>query len=270
MRVAFLVRRVSLVAVLSATCPVLAEAQANDAALTPPATSESDTVDEPCDKHGISTVVRCVFHDLGQFTRGRSRVVLGAGASLTLVSLLLDDRIAQAWRDDDQDGAVDLAEHLGEGGLHSGIPAAVYLIAKATDQTEAAELSVTLIRAHVVSSVVTRSLKLLPRPRPYQHAATPTKGSFPSGHTSATFATATVLQRRWGWRAGVPAFTMATYVAASRLQNLHYLSDVVFGATIGIASGLSVDLPGLPGRVSPLVRPGAVGFSLDLSGSLKP
>jgi membrane-associated phospholipid phosphatase len=56
-----------------------------------------------------------------------------------------------------------------------------------------------------------------------------------------TFAAATVLQRRLGYRAGIAAYAIASYVAASRLHdNRHYLSDVVFGAAMGIVIGRSV------------------------------
>ena len=68
-----------------------------------------------------------------------------------------------------------------------------------------------------------------------------TQFSFPSGHSASSFATATVLQRNLGWKAGVPAYAMATFVAASRVQvKRHYLSDVTMGAAIGIIAGRSV------------------------------
>jgi membrane-associated phospholipid phosphatase len=55
-----------------------------------------------------------------------------------------------------------------------------------------------------------------------------------------TFASATVLQRHFGWK-GAIAYTAAAYVAASRLhENRHYLSDVVFGAAIGTVAGRTV------------------------------
>ena len=58
-----------------------------------------------------------------------------------------------------------------------------------------------------------------------------------------TFATATVLQRDLGWKVGVPAYGLATYVAASRIQDKrHFLSDVTFGAAIGIVAGRSVTI----------------------------
>ncbi len=37
--------------------------------------------------------------------------------------------------------------------------------------------------------------------------------SFPSGHASATFATAMVLQEHYGWKIGVPVFAAAAYTA---------------------------------------------------------
>jgi membrane-associated phospholipid phosphatase len=58
--------------------------------------------------------------------------------------------------------------------------------------------------------------------------------SFPSGHTSNAFALATVAERHYGWKAGVPAYVVASLVAVSRLQrNKHHLSDVVAGAAVG-------------------------------------
>ena len=73
--------------------------------------------------------------------------------------------------------------------------------------------------------------------------------SFPSGHASVTFATATVLQRHFGWK-GALAYSVAAYVAASRLhENRHHLSDVVFGAAVAAVAGRTVT----PGSTAPEV-----------------
>lgn len=65
--------------------------------------------------------------------------------------------------------------------------------------------------------------------------------SFPSGHASATFATATVLQRHYGWKLGLPFYALGVYTAASRIHDKkHWLSDTVMGATIGVAAGRAV------------------------------
>jgi membrane-associated phospholipid phosphatase len=63
--------------------------------------------------------------------------------------------------------------------------------------------------------------------------------SFPSGHAASAFVGAAFLQRRYGWRFGVPAYALATYVGWSRVEaDRHHPSDVVAGAAIGIGANL--------------------------------
>jgi membrane-associated phospholipid phosphatase len=65
--------------------------------------------------------------------------------------------------------------------------------------------------------------------------------SFPSGHASAAFSWATVLGRHYGPKLGVPAYTLASLIALSRLPHKsHYLSDVVAGAALGHVVGRTV------------------------------
>lgn len=69
------------------------------------------------------------------------------------------------------------------------------------------------------------------------HTPSPHDYSFPSGHSFVSFASATVLwkrNKRWGMGAGV----FALCVAFSRLYLfMHYPSDVVAGAFLGIGIG---------------------------------
>jgi membrane-associated phospholipid phosphatase len=65
--------------------------------------------------------------------------------------------------------------------------------------------------------------------------------SFPSGHTSNAFAWATVGARHYGAKVGIPAYIVAALIGVGRMEkNVHYLSDVVAGATLGCLVGLTV------------------------------
>lgn len=65
--------------------------------------------------------------------------------------------------------------------------------------------------------------------------------SFPSGHSAGAFCVAPVLAEHVGWKTGAAAGVAAIGVAAGRIQHRrHYLSDVLFGAGIGIAVGRAV------------------------------
>ena len=64
--------------------------------------------------------------------------------------------------------------------------------------------------------------------------------SFPSGHTSTSFAAATTLSLNYPeWYVVVPAFAWAGTVGYSRMHlGAHYPSDVIGGAVIGSASAV--------------------------------
>lgn len=61
--------------------------------------------------------------------------------------------------------------------------------------------------------------------------------SFPSMHTSVSFTAAGFIQRRYGWKWGIPAYIVSTYVGWSRVYGKkHDWWDVAAGAVIGAGS----------------------------------
>ncbi|AFL82619.1 membrane-associated phospholipid phosphatase [Aequorivita sublithincola DSM 14238] len=63
--------------------------------------------------------------------------------------------------------------------------------------------------------------------------------AFPSGHTAEAFSGASFIQRRYGWKFGVPAYLVAGYVGVSRLEGhnpRHDGWDVLAGTIVGIGS----------------------------------
>lgn len=101
----------------------------------------------------------------------------------------------------------------------------------------------------LTAAVVTEAVKFaVHRPRPYityTDDLVPVKTtvgySFPSGHTSLTFAVATSLSlSSKKWYVATPSMLCAAGVAFSRLYlGVHYPSDVLTGMAVGILSGFA-------------------------------
>ena len=87
-------------------------------------------------------------------------------------------------------------------------------------------------RALVWSTVFSSVMKVsFGRPRP---GNSDSHLSFPSGHSTTAFTTATSLTYAYGWKAAVVAYPLATFVGLSRMSDdVHWGSDVVAGAFVG-------------------------------------
>ncbi|CAL66190.1 MULTISPECIES: phosphatase PAP2 family protein [Christiangramia] len=63
--------------------------------------------------------------------------------------------------------------------------------------------------------------------------------SFPSGHTSTVFHSAGYIHRRYGFKYSIPAYALAGFTAASRIDSKkHDILDVLAGTAIGLGSNL--------------------------------
>ncbi|MDE7345836.1 MAG: phosphatase PAP2 family protein [Muribaculaceae bacterium] len=93
--------------------------------------------------------------------------------------------------------------------------------------------------------------------------------SFPSGHSAVTFASATYIGRRYGWKWSIPAYALSTYTAWGRVYGRkHHWWDVAAGAAIGAASTLLFTHPYMrkhEAALVPAVSETSVGFAMGFT-----
>jgi membrane-associated phospholipid phosphatase len=129
-----------------------------------------------------------------------------------------------------------------------GTPLTVLTIGFIKNDRETKWKGLEIASSSIATSLITTGLKLgISRDRPfvtYPDLITPyTKAgshSFPSGHTSSAFATATSLSLCYPkWYVIVPAYAYAGTIAYSRMYlGVHYPTDVLFGALIGTGTAI--------------------------------
>jgi membrane-associated phospholipid phosphatase len=178
--------------------------------------------------------------DLRGMVSKPSLLILGTGATVALAVRPNDRHVTQSVADVDAlEDALDPGNGIGSGYVQAAAAAGAWAIGRATHHPLLAATGVDLIEAQLLNGAFTQALKYsVQRTRPDGG-----RYSFPSGHTSAMFATAAVIRQRFGWRAGIAAYALGTYVGAARLgEREHYLSDVVFGAALGTVTGRAVAL----------------------------
>jgi len=129
-------------------------------------------------------------------------------------------------------------KYIGDTPVQVAFSLGTYAWGRAFSEPKVSHLGMDLIQAQLLTEMLVQPLKFaVGRERP-DHS---NNQSFPSGHAAVTFATATVIERHLGWRNSALAYTLASYVAMSRLHdNRHYVSDVVFGAAVGTIAGRTV------------------------------
>lgn len=168
------------------------------------------------------------------------------GGSLLTVFLTIDS-VEDGLGHDLQDETVEdkpLGSMSGLGDLAGQmIPNAIYVGAMYglyyyTDRLEYRSKSIHMLKSTAYTALVTTVMKAIVRePRPDSD----NRDSFPSGHTASAFAFAAVVGTEHEWYWGAAAYTMASFVALSRINdNAHRLHDVVGGAVVGLSYGLSM------------------------------
>ena len=216
----------------------------------------------------VSALTHNLGDDLKHLPRRNSVYWLGGGAALALAIHPADDNINAHFVNHSSDGLWVAGHVIGSTPVVLGSSAAAYILGRMHGDTRLQHLGMDEIEASLLAEGLTQGIKIaVRRDRPPQVDGQQSQTySFPSGHAMITFAAATVLQQHLGYRAAIPTYLVASYVAMSRLHdNRHYASDVVFGAAMGIVVGRSVTFHGRNFYASPLVVPGGGGIQLALA-----
>jgi membrane-associated phospholipid phosphatase len=161
-------------------------------------------------------------------------VPLLAGATATAGAALLDEEVKELGGEDWGD-----AFETGGGPIwSSALVLSLFTAGRFADGRRFRAMSYDLLSAAVVNLGYTELIKVaVGRERPNGED----EKSFPSGHTSNAFALASVVERHYGWKLGLPAYALAAVVGASRIeQDKHHLSDVFAGATLGYLVGTTI------------------------------
>jgi len=212
----------------------------------------------------VSSIFTGLPADFGHLFTLDSALILGATGGVSLPLHANDPAIAQRLYGDGEGAAremLDPGNGIGDGAVQAGAALGIYVIGRFEHSPRVGTIGADLLRAQIVNGVLTQGLKnTIDRTRPDGG-----RHSFPSGHASATFATAAVLQRHLGWKAGLPAYALAGYVGMARMtSDHHFASDVMFGAGIGLIAGRAATFH--VGRqdltVSPALARGSIGISV--------
>lgn len=188
------------------------------------------------DDKPFSRILQNLGHDLVSLPSPDTLIVVGAGGLGALAISGADDNAAE-WAAESKPSFSRLGSVFGDGWMQGTVAGIAYITGRVNGDVKTTHVASDLIRAQVLNGVITSTLKVAvgrERPNGGEH-------SFPSGHTSATFASAAVLNGHFGWKVGVPGYAIAGLVGWTRIRDRsHWVSDAVFGAAIGLAAGRTV------------------------------
>lgn len=238
----------------------LSHAQTNDAA-SPPETAPASSLFEPSSlaplttdslfeqqpagppptpRHtGIQAMAKHIITNFKYLPSIENLYWAGTGGGLALIAHPFDDNVnRKVVGNNTAEHIFKAGEVIGELGTLLGGASAVYAVGRIKDRPKVSHLGMDLIEALAMSEALTQTLKYTTRRERPDGSG---KNSFPSGHAADTFAFATALERHLNWRYSIIGYSLASYVAISRLPaNRHWLSDAVFGSAVGIIAGRTV------------------------------
>jgi len=228
--------------------------------------SKADLKEPPTPEHtGIHALFGNLLEDFKHLPSNQNLLLVAGGGALAMAAHPADIPVNNYMVDHfTQFNAFFAAgKYIGDTPEQIAGAIATYAWGRFRDEPKVSHFGMDLLQAQIMAEILFNPIKLATqreRPDGSDHL------SFPSGHATVTFATATVIERHLGWRKSLLAYAIASYVAASRLHdNRHYVSDVVFGAATGIIIGRSVTWHGRNFYASPMLLRDGAGIQLALA-----
>lgn len=175
--------------------------------------------------------------DVSALPSSTTLAALAVGGVGALVSHPSDDNLS-GWVEQRPSASYSrLGRVAGDGWTQAGVAVGTYVVGLATGHRATTHLGADLIRGQFLTGLITQGLKVgVDRRRPSGG-----RHSFPSGHTSAAFLTAAVVDGHYGWKAGLPAYGFAGFIGWTRIRDdAHWLTDVIIGGTVGVIVGRTV------------------------------
>ena len=163
---------------------------------------------------------------------------LAAGGTLVSYTLSAADTELAEWSAQQPTSSFsEIGAVIGDGWVQGAAALFTYGVGRLHGNAKVAHTGSDLVRAQILNGILTKGLKLaVDRQRPDGGGH-----SFPSGHTAAVFASASVLHGHFGWKTALPAYTLAAFVGWTRLRDeQHWLSDIGAGAAIGVIVGQTI------------------------------
>ena len=210
-----------------------------------------------------------VWEDIKGLPSVRTAVVLGLGAAMAGIS---NDK----WDDDIANNVRKHPERFGSGENHFlDVAASPYVMFAGSGALYGASLffdsprfhdfSLDMMSALTIDEPINFGLKKAFHTRRPNGDA----DGFPSGHMTAAMTAAALLQQHFGLYPALAGYTLAGFVGWHRIDfGKHHLSDVLFGAALGWAVGMSVggtdELPVIQAHFAPLlIRERTPGLGLE-------
>ena len=164
--------------------------------------------------------------------------VIATFGSIVTAAVHPSDDNAAAWAENAGDSSLaSLGNVIGDGWFQAGGAIATYAVGRLAHEPKVTHVGSDLVRGQLLNALLTSAIKVtVDRTRPSGGHY-----SFPSGHSSATFTSAAVLESHFGWKVGAPAYAVGAFVSWCRVRdNAHWVSDTIAGATLGIIVGETV------------------------------